>query len=159
VLHEPSVCQGRVRYRNGRVEGPKVRKKEGWRDRGIEGGRVEEGKKEGRGTYDAPVRVIGAAAGQDRDCRKTECCPTKSLDSLKLAAPASMGVNEQVRKEMVFGELCPYREMSGCPWHSPPSRIPWNMLVETACTVSAVSAWRGSRPGDSDSYIPTTQWQ
>jgi len=117
-------------------------------------GRVEgrvEGRKEGRGTYDAWGRGIGVDKGRHQECQENECCPPKSLDNLKLVAPASMDVNEQVCKEMAFGELGPYREIR--PWQSPPSRIPWNMPVETAWTASAVSAWRGSRAGDG--YIPT----
>jgi len=90
ALHEPGLGQGHIRCRKAK-EG----RKEGGRRK--EGDRRKEGRKrrKERGTYGTSMRVVGAAAGQYCDCRETECGPPKGFNSLKLAAPAIVDVNEQ----------------------------------------------------------------
>ena len=66
---------------------------------------------EGRGTYNAPVRAVGEAAGQYCNCRKTECGPSKGFDSFKLAATARVNVSTK----FVGVDKMPYREMIASP--------------------------------------------
>lgn len=59
--------RGSVRYRDGREEGRKKGKEEEGKKKGRRE-EVEEVEEEGRGTYDASVRVVGKATGQYCQC-------------------------------------------------------------------------------------------